>query len=83
MITCRDFQTVNQFVNKGHGIGLLPVYYCDEKIKSGELIRILPEWSSQQYRIHAMYASRKFLPSKLQVFLEELSKWQSPFWEKE
>lgn len=80
-VSCRDFQTVSQFVYKGHGIGLLPAYYCTEKIKSGNLVRLLPEWSSEEFRIHAIYPTRKFLPSKLLVFLEEIKKWKSPLWQ--
>jgi DNA-binding transcriptional LysR family regulator len=42
----RDFHAVSAFTYRGHGIGLLPSTYCDAQIASGELVRLLPDWSS-------------------------------------
>jgi hypothetical protein len=30
--------------------------------------------------VHAVYPTRKFLPEKVHVFLQELLAWRSPFW---
>jgi hypothetical protein len=30
--------------------------------------------------VHAVYPTRRFLPAKLQVFLEHLKAWKSPLW---
>ena len=75
-----DFQSVSDFTYRGHGIGLLPMTYCDEQIRNGKLIRLLPQWSSPEIVVHAVYPTRKFLPSRLHVFLETLKAWKSPFW---
>ncbi len=75
-----DFHSVAYFTHHGHGIGLLPFTYCDEWIRRGELVRILPKWSSPQIPVHALFPTRRFLPAKLRLFLEELYEWQSPFW---
>lgn len=79
-ISSRDFQSVSAFTYKGHGIGLLPSNYCDEKIAGGELVRILPDWSTPEILLHAIYPTRRFLPAKLQVFLDALKAWKSPLW---
>jgi DNA-binding transcriptional LysR family regulator len=79
-ISGRDFQSVSTFVYRGHGIGFLPSTYCNEKIKKGELIRLLPEWVSPRFDVHAVYPTRKFLPARLHVFLEALKTWKSPLW---
>lgn len=79
-ISSRDFQSVSTFVYRGHGIGFLPSTYCNEKIKKGELIRLLPDWVSPRFDIHAVYPTRNFLPSRLHVFLEALKTWKSPLW---
>jgi DNA-binding transcriptional LysR family regulator len=79
-ISSRDFQSVSTFVYRGHGIGFLPSTYCDEKIKKGELIRLLPEWVSPRFDVQAVYPTRNFLPSRLHVFLEALKSWKSPLW---
>jgi len=79
-IASRDFQSVSFFVGRGHGIGLLPSTYCDSQIENGTLVRLLPKWSSAPVSVHAVYPTRKFLPEKMQVFLQSLRAWQSPFW---
>ncbi len=79
-VSSRDFQSVSAFTYKGHGIGLLPSNYCDEQIRRRELVRILPAWSSPEIFVHAVYPTRRFVPSKLQVFLDELKAWKSPLW---
>ena len=79
-VSSRDFQSVSAFTYRGHGIGLLPSNYCEPEIKRGDLVRILPEWSSPAIFIHAVYPTRRFVPSKLQVFLDELKAWKSPLW---
>jgi DNA-binding transcriptional LysR family regulator len=79
-IASRDFRSVSFFVDRGHGVGLLPSTYCDLQIKSGTLVRLLPKWSSPPLSVHAVYPTRKFVPEKVHVFLQELRAWQSPFW---
>jgi DNA-binding transcriptional LysR family regulator len=79
-VAARDHPAVSAFTYRGHGIGLLPSNYCDAQIASGKLIRLLPDWSSPEIFVHAVYPTRRFLPAKLQVFLEELKAWKSPLW---
>lgn len=68
---------------RGHGIGLLPSTYCDEALSKGSLVRLLPKWTSTQIPVFAVYASRKFVPTRLNVFLQALAAWKSPLWIKE
>src|ERR1700682_2624479 len=82
-ISSRDFNSVSTFVYRGHGIGLLPSTYCDEALASGALIRLLPKCASPQIPVFAVYSNRKFLPLRLNVFLEALADWKSPLWLRE
>src|SRR5579863_1812137 len=79
-VAARDFQAVSAFTYRGHGVGLLPSTYCDAQIARGELVRLLPDWTSPEIFVHAVYPTRRFLPAKLQVFLEDLKAWKSPLW---
>jgi hypothetical protein len=47
-VAARDFHAVSAFTYRGHGVGLLPSTYCDAQIASGELVRLLPDWSSSE-----------------------------------
>ena len=79
-ISSHDFNSISTFVYRGHGVGLLPSSYCEEAIASGRLIHLLPEWTSPQVPLFAVYSSRRFLPSRLRVFLDALAGWKSPLW---
>jgi len=74
-VAARDFHIVNAFALRGHGIALLPSGYSEPHIARGELVRILPEWSSPEVVVHAIYPTRRFMPSKLKAFLDELKAW--------
>jgi DNA-binding transcriptional LysR family regulator len=80
-ISSRDFQSVSTFVYRGHGVGFLPSTYCNDKIRKGELLRLLPNWTSKELEVNTVYPTRDFLPSRLHVFLEALRAWKSPLWD--
>jgi DNA-binding transcriptional LysR family regulator len=82
-VASRDINSASAFVHRGHGIGLLPLPHCDEAIAKGKLIRVLPEWTSSPTPLFALYSSRKFLPLRLSVFLEALTRWKSPLWSRD
>jgi len=82
-VASRDINSASAFVHRGHGIGLLPATVCDEAIAKGKLIRLLPKWMSSPVPVFALSSSRKFLPLRLSVLLEELAAWKSPLWIKE
>ena len=82
-VASRDINSVNALVLRGHGIGMLPSTYCDEAIAKGELVRVLPKWTSSPIPVCALYSSRKFLPLRLSVFLEALANWKGSLWIKD
>lgn len=43
-------------------------------------MRLLPRWSSPTVTVQAVYPTRKFLPERVHIFLQELKAWRSPFW---
>ena len=49
---------------QGAGIALLPARYCQDALATGELVRVLPEWSGTEGILHLVFASRRgMLPS--------------------
>lgn len=79
-ISSRDFNSVSSFVHRGHGVGLVPSFYCNEALARGKLVRLLPQWSSPPIPVFAVYPGRRFIPLRLQLFLKAVSAWHSPFW---
>jgi DNA-binding transcriptional LysR family regulator len=82
-VSSRDCNTLSAFVFRGHGIGLLEASYCDQPLARGDLIRLLPRWTSTVVPVSAVYPSRKFLPAKVSVFLDALARWKNPVWTRE
>lgn len=69
----------------GLGIGLRSTWEIGDKLKSGELKIVLPEYSgSSNSAIYAVYPSRDFMPAKVNVFIEFLAELYGvePSWDK-
>lgn len=79
-VSSRDCQSVAAFVLRGHGVGLLEISYCDQALARGDLVRLLPRWTSAEIPIFAVYPSRKFLPPRVTAFLKALAAWKNPLW---
>jgi DNA-binding transcriptional LysR family regulator len=79
-VSSRDCQSVAAFVLRGHGVGLLETVYCDQALARGDLVRLLPRWSSAEIPVFAVYPTRKFLPPRVSAFLKALANWKNPLW---
>ena len=62
----------------GGGIALLSDFMVGEEIEAGELVRVLPEWTTRPSEIHAVYPARQNLPPRLTLFLDHLAKSLNP-----
>ncbi|WP_244815976.1 LysR family transcriptional regulator [Caballeronia sp. Lep1P3] len=62
-------------VADGLGIAPLPALSALPSIRSGELVRVLPEWELQTMTIYAMYASRQYLDAKIKTWLAFLKEF--------
>ena len=55
---------------------------CDVRIrnyiKNGELIHILPDWSSNIRDKYLIYNHREYQPEKLKIFIDFVSKYSLP-----
>jgi DNA-binding transcriptional LysR family regulator len=54
------------------GIGPLPASSAIQSLKKGDLVRVLPDHRLQNVTLHAMYASRRYLDTKIQKWVEVL-----------
>ncbi|HEY4353720.1 MAG TPA: LysR substrate-binding domain-containing protein, partial [Paraburkholderia sp.] len=59
-------------VREGMGIGLVPIYSAIAGLRSGELVWVLPEYTSQEMTLYALYASRQYLDAKIRTWVEYL-----------
>ena len=67
-----DFVVLRHAASAGLGVTHLPSVYCAEQLASGELVRLLPEWSLPLNIAHAVYPSQRGLAPKVRAFLDFL-----------
>lgn len=54
----------------GLGVALLPAPHAHPLLRSGELVRILPEWYADAGPLFVYYSSRRLLPARTRVFVD-------------
>jgi DNA-binding transcriptional LysR family regulator len=58
-VSAGDFTILIQAAQAGIGVALLPELQCQDALRDGQLIRILPEWSAKDGIIHLVFPSRR------------------------
>ena len=69
-IMVNDLDAVKDLVMMNEGIGFMQSYFCGPEIKAGKLIRLLPDWRSEQTPVHFVYPAQRFVTPKLKAFME-------------
>ncbi|MCB9568889.1 MAG: LysR family transcriptional regulator [Myxococcales bacterium] len=65
-----DFGFVRGAVLAGAGIGLLPSIHCDEAIREGRMVRVLPDFDAGGGALYLVYPTARHLPAKVAAFRE-------------
>jgi len=55
---------------RGYGVALLPMPFALSRLKSGELVRLLPDWKAELGSVSLYYPNKKLLPGKTRVFID-------------
>lgn len=55
---------------EGIGIAFMPSFLCESEIKTGKLIHILQEWTSEVAPMHFVYPAQKYVPPAIKAFIE-------------
>ena len=69
VVTADDFNLLKIMTLRGEGICYLPAHYCNADVKSGKLVRVLPEWKGQPTAVHFVYPPTKYISPKLSAFM--------------
>lgn len=69
-IILSDPEAVAQAARHGLGVALLPMPFAFAAIRSGELVRLLPDWHSNAGPVSLYYPSKRMLASKTRVFVD-------------
>ena len=70
---CSDLDVALASATAGLGLALLPERFCRAKLQSGELLHVLPDWSSREFIVHAVFMSRKGMLPSVRAFIDFLA----------
>jgi DNA-binding transcriptional LysR family regulator len=68
-----DMSTLKRAATAGLGIVALPAYTCKRELQSGELIRVLPGWITDESTYTAVLPHRPGLRPAIRIFVEYLT----------
>lgn len=67
-----DMDAMAVALREGAGIGLLAGFSAIEDLRSGRLVRVLPEYHTYERNVYAVYTSRQFIDAKITRFIDTL-----------
>lgn len=70
-----DLNIAGTLVKSGAGIALLPLSQVAGDLESGELVRVLPQWSGQKRDVHLIWPYRRALSVRARVFMAMLEEF--------
>lgn len=72
-IGCNSFAAIMALASRGHGIGFIPNSHCKAAIQKGELVQVLPDWSSAEVPINLVYPAQRHRAPKVREMLPLLT----------
>jgi DNA-binding transcriptional LysR family regulator len=67
-----DFIVRKACVLAGQGFTLLPMMYCEEELRNGTLVQMLPEWSLPGGWLQAVYPHRRGVMPAVRAWIDHL-----------
>jgi LysR family transcriptional regulator, regulator for bpeEF and oprC len=61
---------VRDALQRGLGIGVLPLLIAAESVAAGQLLPVLPSWRPPSVPVHALYPSSRYLSPKVRAFVD-------------
>lgn len=61
---------LRQALVQGAGLGSAPAWLVGDLLETGDLVRLLPDWTLPGQALHLVYPSRRYLPLRVRAFLQ-------------
>ena len=62
--------SIREAVLDGLGVSVLPDWMIQEDLRSGRLVRVLPQWNARDLPVHVVYAGQRLLPLRVSAFID-------------
>jgi len=69
-LAVNESNALHAALRAGLGIAQCAAFLVDGQLKSGELVRILPEWHCEPLPMHVVYPPNRHLSAKVRVFVD-------------
>lgn len=73
VLSCSDFSVLERATIEGIGLGLLPDIIVERGFRNGVLTPVLPEWSSAEASVHAVFTSRHGMLPAVRALIDHLA----------
>lgn len=73
ILTCSDFSVLERATIEGIGLGLLPDIIVERGFRNGLLTPVLPDWSSTEATVHAVFTSRHGMLPAVRALIDHLA----------
>lgn len=77
-LVVNDYDFLEASTLAGLGIAVIPVFRSITDLRAKRLVRVLPEWTSPEFPLQAVYPSSRFLSPKANAFLDHLRENLTP-----
>ncbi|EJZ21891.1 LysR substrate-binding domain-containing protein [Rhizobium sp. Pop5] len=71
-LTCRSMTAILDAARAGLGFGLLLESACEADLQAGKLVRVLPEWQSEESQFYIVFTTAKGMPPAVRVLIDFL-----------
>lgn len=69
-IVMNNLSALKKMAENGDGIGLLPIYFTAEEVRTKKLVRVLENWGAIPTPISFVYVGQKFTDPKISAFID-------------
>lgn len=67
---CNNADAMLESLAAGLGLALVPDFICSSHLKSGNLVRALPDWTVEPLTLHVIYPHSRHVTAKVRAFVD-------------
>lgn len=75
LVSTNAYLVIEQLVESGSGIGLIPRRSASSALASGAVVEVLPEWPVASRSLYAVHGPGGQTPERVKVFLDFMTTW--------
>lgn len=77
-VAANSYEVLFRLALLGGGISAMPDLFAAPHVATGELVRVLPDWTMRAATVRAVFPSRQLMPRKTRAFLDAMLSFLKP-----